>query len=381
MDRFRVSLAPGIILLLSGCATLPSAGPTAVQIEQARSVPSSPIKFKIIDLSASSAETISPIGVTSAPLGLASLASPGRNDLIGPGDTLTISVFEVGSRLFSGSKAEDPNPIDTSAQGQTLGEYAVQADGTINLPYLGSLLVAGRTSQDVQQMIVARMSRISQFPQAIVTLKQNITNTVFVSGQAVKPGRYSLTVAQEHLLDLVAEAGGSRDAPQDTVVRLTRGDRMMEQRLSDIIPHSDDNLKLNPGDRIDLSRKQLSYSVLGAALKPAQVPFEADKLSLAEAVARAGGPSDQLADPSAVFLFRFENVKSVTDSVEHIIEQPTVYRLNLMQPASYLVAQKFAMQDKDVLYFATARSNQAGKLAQIINQIFTPIIFARQLGK
>lgn len=376
MFPVRLCLASAVALALAGCASLPSSGPTAGQIERARDRAESGIAFKIIDLAELGDAAHATLPYQPSRPGLGVLDQSGRNDLIGPGDVLAINVFEIGTRLFGG-KVEGEGPLDTSAQGQSLGEFSVQGDGSVLLPYVGRVFVAGQSVQDAQSMIASRMSRMSQFPQAVVTIKQNVSNTVFVSGEVSRAGRLPLTNSRERLLDVIAEAGGARGQPYDVIASITRGDRTVSQRLSEIHQDSADNLMLNPGDRISLSREPLTYSVLGAAQKVAQVPFDTNRLSLAEAVARAGGPSDTMADPSAVFLFRYEAAKNT--SAEGEFERPTVYRLNMLQPASYLVAQRFMVQDKDVIYFANARANQPGKLAQIISQIFAPIFIARQV--
>ena len=377
MFPVRLCLTSAVALALAGCASLPSSGPTAGQIERARERAESGIAFKIIDLAELGATANATLPYKPSGPGLGVLDQSGRNDLIGPGDVLAINMFEIGTRLFGG-KVEGEGPLDTSAQAQSLGEFSVQGDGSVLLPYMGRVFVAGQSVQDVQSLIASRMSRMSQFPQAVVTIKQNVSNTVFVSGEVSRAGRIPLTNSRERLLDVIAEAGGARGQPYDVMASITRGDRTVSQRLSEIHQESADNLMLNPGDRISLSREPLTYSVLGAAQKVAQVPFDTNRLSLAEAVARAGGPSDTMADPSAVFLFRYEAAQN--SSAEGEFERPTVYRLNMLQPTSYLVAQRFMVQDKDVIYFANARANQPGKLAQIISQIFAPIFIARQLA-
>ena len=62
-------------------------------------------------------------------------------------------------------------------------------------------------------------------------------------------------------------------------------------------------------------------------------------------------------------------------------ERPTIYRLNLMKPSHYFLAQRFAMRDKDVIYIANARANQGLKLVQVINQLFTPLFFVREVTR
>ena len=97
------------------------------------------------------------------------------------------------------------------------------------------------------------------------------------------------------------------------------------------------------------------------------------RFSLVEALALSGGPNENIADPAAVFVFRFEKAG---DGVEH----PTVYHFNMLKPASYFLSQKFYMTNKDVIYVAGAQANQPSKLLQIIGQIFNPLVIARQVA-
>jgi polysaccharide export outer membrane protein len=46
----------------------------------------------------------------------------------------------------------------------------------------------------------------------------------------------------------------------------------------------------------------------------------------------------------------------------------------MMRGGSYLLAQRFYMTDKDVLYIGNAAANQPTKLVQIISQLFFPLV-------
>ena len=81
-----------------------------------------------------------------------------------------------------------------------------------------------------------------------------------------------------------------------------------------------------------------------------QIPFSRSSVSLAEAVATAGGVNPGVGNPAAIFVFRY-----VQD--EQGNEMPMVYHLNMMKTGSYFLAQRFAMRDKDVLYFGNAAAN------------------------
>ncbi|MGE3744689.1 MAG: polysaccharide biosynthesis/export family protein [Sphingomonadaceae bacterium] len=366
-----------MLVMTAGCATLPSSGPTAAQIKRGAGENGS-APFKIVTIS--DAMVSDPDLARELPQSeagrLSVLSAEGPVDRIGPGDVLDIRVYEVGVSLFAGGGLQAGGGFDPSARGQDFGAVAVTEDGNIKLPYVGALHVEGLTTVDVQRMIERGLSGKSQSPQALVSIRENISNVIYVSGDVGRSGKQMLTLARQRVLDAIADAGGARTATADTVVRFSRRGRIVEQRLASITPGGPDDLVLLPGDRIELLKEPRTYTVFGATNKVSQVPFESEQVSLAEAVARVGGPSDSSADPSAVFLFRFQDDPSGTGS-----EIPVAYRLNMLDPTSYFQAQRFAMRDKDTIYIATAASNQPGKLVQIINQLFTPLILARQLTR
>lgn len=365
------------LLAVAGCASLPSNGPTARTVLRQAKAPDGTPRFQIVNLDLAAVDAMNAVALQRdvSTRTLASLAQNRRVDLIGPGDVLTIAVYEVGVSLFGGGLRAAPGGFDPSAHGETFPDTVVDANGRIDLPYLGAIEVGGLTTREAQSRIAASLRGKSQDARVLVAIHQNVANTVYVAGAVNRPGRFPLTLAREHLLDAIAAAGGSANTADDTMVRFVRGTTIIEQRLGTIRSNSADDLVLNPGDRIELIRQPRSYTVFGAVTRIAQIPFENGEVSLAEALARAGGPNDALANPSAIFLFRYDAAGSAND------QRPVIYRLNLLNTESYFLAQKFAMRDKDVLYIANASANQPAKLFGIINQLFAPFITARQITR
>jgi polysaccharide export outer membrane protein len=379
---FAMRRLPGVLgsmalLTVTGCASLPSNGPTAGAIvRQSKTTDGTP-RFRIVDLDLGMVDAMNSVDrerVATLPT-LAPLAQDRRVDLIGPGDVLTVSIYEVGVSLFGGGVRSAPGGFDPSAHGETFPDTVVDADGRIHLPYLGSIEVGGLTADQAQQRLIAGLRGKSQDPRVLVAIRQNVSNTVYVAGAVNRPGRLPLSLGRERLLDAIASAGGSANSSDDTIVRFVRGTRSVEQRLGTIRSGSGDDLALAPGDRIELIRRPRTYTVFGAVTRISQVAFETGEVSLAEALARAGGPNDAVADPSAIFLFRY-GIRANSE-----IEEPIIYRLDLLKPESYFLAQRFAMHDKDVMYIANARANQPAKLFGIINQLFAPFITARQITR
>jgi len=122
-----------------------------------------------------------------------------------------------------------------------------------------------------------------------------------------------------------------------------------------------------PGDRLMLINDPRSFSVMGAPGRVEQFPFSRSKTSLAEAIATAGGVNPGLGDPAAIFVFRY--VANADGE-----EVPIVYHLNMMEASAYFLAQRFDIQNKDVIYFGNASANQPGKVLQLISQLFSPLM-------
>ncbi len=298
---------------------------------------------------------------------------------------MQVNVYEVGMSLFGpgsqsatlglGGSALSSETVEATVRSQPINVVTVAADGTIRLPYIGRLMVAGSTPYDVQRMIETALKGKSQSPQALVTVVNSPGNSVYLLGDVTRTGRMPLTAARERLLDAVATAGGSKATSADTVIRLSRAGESAEMRLADVRPGSGDDITLLPGDRIELVIEPRSFSAFGATPKVSQVLFEAPRVSLAEALARVGGPNDIQADPRSVFLFRYDAAAIAAG------EPPVIYRLNLMKPESYIIAQNFPMNDKDLIYIANSASNPVSKFVAILNQLFAPLLTARVLTR
>lgn len=378
ITRFaRAALLAGApALLLAGCSALPGSGPTAAEIRRGAKPDQNTIGFRIVDVNADVVRDVTrrAMAADAALPTLVTLAAPGRNDVVGPGDILTVGVYEVGVSLF-GANSDTGATFDPSARGQSFPTVVVDRQGAITLPYVGRIEVAGRTPSEIQTLIERGLRGKSQNPQALVTVRLNVSDTVFVSGDVRRPGRFDLSLQNERLLDAIALAGGADYSSEDTVVRFTRGRNTVEERLARIRSGAGDDLVLIPGDRIELIKRPRSFLVMGASTRVSQVSFETGDLSLAEAVARAGGPTDSVADPSAVFLFRYDPAAAGAG------DQPVIYRLNMMQPVNYFLSQRFAVRDKDVIYIANAAANRPAKFVSIINQLFSPFVTAYALTR
>jgi polysaccharide export outer membrane protein len=175
---------------------------------------------------------------------------------------------------------------------------------------------------------------------------------------------------RETLSDTVALAGGYRGEAKDLVARVERGAQQYEVRLSELQDSPGFDLPVGPQDRITVISRPQSFSVLGASNRTEQVRFPRGRVTLAEAVALAGGANSNQGDAAAVFVFRY-----VTKPEGG--EQPVVYHLNMMKPNAFFLAQRFMIRDQDLLYVGNAQANQPSKMIQLISQLFVPVTTVR----
>lgn len=355
---------------LAGCASLPTSGPTGKQITRTAVDPDSLFPMRLLQINAAGDLPT----VASARTSLLANLPPPPTDMIGPGDVLDITIYEAGITLFSGGSAamsgegrSGGGPAAIGVQAQKLPPTRVNDNGDITIPYAGKLHVLGRTTGEVETMVRQSLRRLSQNPQVIVTPSQNITNSVIVSGEVARPGRLVLQTNRETLTDVIALAGGYRGNANDLMLRVVRREESVDVRLGDLVETPSLDVRAYPSDRFILINSPRTFSVMGASGRVEQLPFTRSAISLAEAIAAAGGVNASYGDPSAIFVFRY-----VIDAQGNDI--PTVYHINMMKAGSYFLTQRFTMQDKDVLYFGNAAANQPSKMAQLIGQLFTPLL-------
>ena len=359
-----MALSASLLLALGGCSTLPISGPTGSQIYAAHRDARAPLKFTLVELTDLTTLPAEP----ALPPVVNSMAPPPPTDLIGPDDVLDISIYEAGVTLFAGSARETvAGGAPTGAQAEHLPLVRVNDDGMIELPYSGRMRAAGHTPDELAAMIRKALRGMSQDPQVVVGIRESINNSVIVGGEVMKPGRLVLQTNRELLSDTVALAGGYRGEAKDLIVRVVRAGHPFEYRLSDVLSGPERDMLVAPGDRIEVLRDPVTFSVMGAAGKVDHMSFSAPTETLSEAVAMAGGANPYLGDAKAVFVFRFQHRADGPD-------QPIVYHLNMLRPGAFFISQRFAMRDKDILYIGNSASNQPSKLIQLISQLFAPVV-------
>jgi len=234
--------------------------------------------------------TATPPAATASRVGPPPEAVVTSEHLVGPEDLLEIGVFEV------------PDLNRT---------VRVSEAGTISLPLLGEVRVGGLTTMQLETRLREALSKgYVEDPQVSVFVKEYGSRKISVIGAVGAPGVYEI-VGPRTLLEVLSQAGGltERSGPKLYVLRDRKGDGQsrIDVNIPDLMASREPalNVPVEPGDIISVPIDRPTYvHVEGAVKNPGRIEQMASRpLSLLQAIARAGGPTDR-ADLKEVHILR-----------------------------------------------------------------------------
>jgi polysaccharide export outer membrane protein len=286
--------------------------------------------------------------------------------VFGAGDVIDISVWEAPpAMLFGPTTGGTSQMISFPAQ-------MVNAKGNISMPFVGPILAAGLTPQQLEEKIVQELKDKANNPQVLVHVTNNNTANVTVVGAVATSTRIPLTSRGEKLLEVLAAAGGVTEAVDKISLQITRGNEVQTLAMTTLIENPRQNIVMQPGDVITAMIQPLTFTTMGALNKNQELFYEARGITLAQALGRIGGLDVETADARSVFIFRFEEpdalvwAKSPKLSVEGKV--PVIYQVDMTDPANLFAAQQFPMANKDMLYISSAPATQFRKFIATIYQ-------------
>jgi polysaccharide export outer membrane protein len=135
-----------------------------------------------------------------APVMDAQESAPRDAYIVQPGDVLTISVWR---------------------ERDLQGEMAVRPDGGINFPLAGDIVVAGKTIEQIQKDIAAKLTKYVPDPVVTATVKQSQGNKIYVVGKVNKPGEYASNRTID-VMQALSMAGGPNPFASVNKIKIIR---------------------------------------------------------------------------------------------------------------------------------------------------------------
>lgn len=387
-SAFNVAFV-GVTAVFAGCSWVPNSGPSTAQVERAGSSPSSESSvatgIQIVDLNADVARKL--YAERSGSDFLTTLGGGGVfQQQLGVGDTIEISIWEAPPATLFGAASIDAKTGPSGAHETVLSAQVIDGDGNISVPFTGAVRASGRTPFQLQRDIEQRLKGMAHDPQVLVRLSTNATSYVTVIGDVTNSNRMQLSARGERVLDALANSGGVRQPVDKVTIQLTRGNKVASLPLSTVIRDPRQNIQLRAGDIVTALFQPYSFTALGATGKNEEINFEAQGITLAQALARAGGLEDSRSDARGVFVFRFEDAGAlnwpnapVRTTAEGKV--PVIYRVNLRDPGALFVTQSFMMDNRDMLYVSNAPISEIQKVLNLVFSVVYPVVNGVQTFK
>ncbi|HTV78669.1 MAG TPA: SLBB domain-containing protein [Steroidobacteraceae bacterium] len=190
--------------------------------------------------------------------------------------------------------AGDAITIDVFGQPDMNGLVSIADDGTIRLPLVGSVAVAGLSTAQAGQKIEKALvdGGFLVKPHVSVTLTTPVSQLVSILGEVRTPGRYQVN-ANSTIFQILALAGGVTADGADTIFLIHTDSSGKQQRTPiDLKGFSSNSsqlptTKFKGGDSIFVPRADKFY-IYGEVMMPNSYKLEPG-MTVVEAIARAGG--------------------------------------------------------------------------------------------
>lgn len=284
-------------------------------------------------------------------------------------DSWSFEQGQAAGGLFAGPANDRGTSGSRSA---TIPEQVVGVDGALTVPYAGRVRVAGRSPAEVEQAIVRALREKVIEPQVLVTVTRNVANTVTVIGEVTNGARVPLTTRGDRLLDVIAAAGGTRAVAHEVFVILVRDGASVRIPMQAILNDPAENVYVQAGEVVSVTRDPQTFIAAGATSINTVIPFDAVGTTLEQALAKAGGVNDFRADPTGVFVIRFERPVDYDQlglqrpDPSALPKVPVIYRLTLRDPVGFFIVRRFPMRNKDIVYVSNAPSMEIQKVMTIL---------------
>ncbi|MDP9291576.1 MAG: polysaccharide export protein [Verrucomicrobiota bacterium] len=141
-------------------------------------------------------------------------------------------------------------PQEDSAQ--VSGQYTIDGEGNVNMPYIGKIHAGGQTTTQVQKSIEAAYKSGEIYTNPTISIStQEKARFVNVSGEVKAPQRVAYT-ADLTLLSAITAAGGFSDYADQKRVQVSRGGQKQVIDIRQVRRDPSKDVQLLPGDQIQV---------------------------------------------------------------------------------------------------------------------------------
>lgn len=271
---------------------------------------------------------------------IAALEAPTSSYKLGAGDIVNIMVWDHPELALI--PASSSRNMGSPSQADIGNGYPISANGKIQFPYAGVLDAAGLTELELRDLLIRKLAVYINDPQVTVRVQSYRNSRVYVDGEVRNPGLQVMDDIPMTLPEALNRAGGYTPEADRSSIVLTRNGVSVPINLPQLMRQgiNPNRIMLANGDMVRVQNQaETQIFVLGEVTKPQNTPLRDGRLTLTEALGISGGLNPLTADGGQVYVLR-----KAED------QEPRIFHLDANSPASYLIANEFQMQARDVVF-------------------------------
>ncbi len=169
--------------------------------------------------------------------------------------------------------------IQMIGQNDFVDKFTINRDGSINLPKIGKVNVAGLTLIDASNLIKSKVNAVFISTDAYINLDEIRDVNILVSGNAENPGIYTLT-GNSNILHALTMAGGVNEYGSFREINLIRNGKIIDTLdVYDILIDGNYsiNQRLRSGDVVFVEARKNIITIDGAIKRPAKYEITEDE--------------------------------------------------------------------------------------------------------
>jgi protein involved in polysaccharide export with SLBB domain len=193
----------------------------------------------------------------------------------------------------------------------------IDRNGAISIPTIGSIVLAGTNAGDAEGVIRAAVAKLYKGVTINVSFGKLRAITVYVVGQASRPGTYTVSSLSTLVTTLFASGGPNQNGSMRRVQVIRGGKVAAELDLYAFIAKGDKSadIKLQDGDSVYIPAAAGYVALVGKVNTAAVYELRSADDTVESMLAFAGG-LPVVADPRRAYLERIDPTKSQPRSVE-----------------------------------------------------------------
>jgi polysaccharide export outer membrane protein len=285
-----------------------------------------------------------------------------KTQIIQPGDQVSMLIWDSSD-----------NSLLTAMEQKNIQLQAIEvaANGTVFVPYVGSISIVGLTPDLARRELQDRLEAIVPSVQVQLALTEGPNNSVDVVSGVNRPGTYQMPDRNYSVLGLLAAGGGISSALNNPQIRLMREGRIFGTSVDRLLNHPSYDTLLRGGDRVFVEEDERYFLSFGSAGEQDLHIFSKDEMSAMDAVSVMGGIKEGRADPQGLLILReYDRAETRADNIGGPTHQRVVFTVDLTKADGLFSARNFIINTEDLVIATESPINDVVTVSTIVGNFF-----------